>query len=526
MTHTLDLERYIEGLRLAGGDHDGERFVLLDWERDFVAGAFGQDDDAALSVGRGNGKSAIVAAIACAVIDPRSPWVCGDELDLSDVDTFKASIRLAPKRREVVVVAASFEQSRVIYEDCLAFLAHYGLSNRKMWSKQDSANRAQLQFRPTGSRIRCLGSDPSNAHGLRPWLILADEPAQWPFGTADRMLAALRTGLGKTPNSRLVALGTRSNNPHHWFSKMLHGVGAGYSQMHAADNDDDPSDRRVWLKANPSLDHLSSLERRIVMEHEDALRDPSLMASFKALRLNLGVADTDEALLLDSDVWTACEGDAPAQGPYSLGIDLGHTAAMSAACAFWPETGRLEAVAMFGDQPPLHERAVADHVGDLYESMRARGELLLHDGWVPSPSLLLAEALKRWGVPAVVSADRWREGELRDALASAAMPVVPLVLRGQGFRDGAADVRAFRTAVLGGRVQPVVQLLMRSAMAEARVVGDVAGNWKIAKSSQGGRRQSARDDAVAAAILAVAEAERHYERSEPVAEDEQMMVSV
>ena len=520
------MERYIEGLRLAGGDRDGEKFVLLDWERDFVAGAFSQDDDAGLSVGRGNGKSALLSAIACAVIDPRSPWVCGDELDLSDVETFKASIRRAPKRREVVVVAASFEQSRVIYEDVLAFLGRYNLSDRKLWSKQDSANRAQLMFRPTGSRVRCLGSDPSNAHGLRPWLVLADEPAQWPFGTADRMLAALRTGLGKVPDSRLVALGTRSNNPHHWFSKMLDGVGAGYSQMHAATNDDDPSDRRVWAKANPSLSHLPSLERRIKKEHADALKDPSLMAGFKALRLNLGVADTDEAMLLDAEVWTGCEGDALAEGAYSLGIDLGHTAAMSAACAYWPATGRLEAVAMFGDEPPLHERAQADHVGDLYESMRARGELLLAEGWVPSPSLLLAEALKRWGVPAVLSADRWREGELRDALANAAMPVVPLVLRGQGFRDGGEDVRLFRIAVLGGRVRPVVQLLMRSAMAEARVVGDVAGNWKLAKSSQGGRRQSARDDAVAAAILAVAEAERNYERSEPVAEDEPMMVAI
>ena len=47
-------------------------------------------------------------------------------------------------------------------------------------------------------------------------------------------------------------------------------------------------------------------------------------------------------------------------------------------------------------------------------------------------------------------------------------------------------------------------LLIRSALAEARTLSDPAGNVKLAKGSQGGRRQAARDDAAAAMILAVA----------------------
>ena len=41
-------------------------------------------------------------------------------------------------------------------------------------------------------------------------------------------------------------------------------------------------------------------------------------------------------------------------------------------------------------------------------------------------------------------------------------------------------------------------------MSEARTVSDPAGNAKLSKGSQGGRRLRARDDAAAAAILAVA----------------------
>ena len=50
---------------------------------------------------------------------------------------------------------------------------------------------------------------------------------------------------------------------------------------------------------------------------------------------------------------------------------------------------------------------------------------------------------------------------------------------------------------------PAVSLLLRSAMSEAVVVTDPAGNAKLAKNSESGRRKRARDDAAAAAILAV-----------------------
>ena len=190
---------YIAGLTLAGGDHDGEPFDVLRWERRFLRGAFRQAGDAALSVARGNGKSALVAGIAAAVVDPEGP--------------------LTGRRREVVCCAASFEQSRVIFEDVLAFVGErYDLGDRARWRKQDSANRAQLQYKPTEARVRCIGSDPNNAHGLRPALVLADEPAQWPPATAGRMVAALRTGLGKVPGSKLIALGTRPADELHWFA--------------------------------------------------------------------------------------------------------------------------------------------------------------------------------------------------------------------------------------------------------------------------------------------------------------------
>ena len=77
-----------------------------------------------------------------------------------------------------------------------------------------------------------------------------------------------------------------------------------------------------------------------------------------------------------------------------------------------------------------------------------------------------------------------------------------------GWRDGSEDVRRFRRAVLERRVVAPVSLLLRAAIGEARTLADPGGNEKLAKGSQGGRRARARDDVAAAAILAVAEADR------------------
>ena len=486
------LVRYLGGLTLAGGDHDGELFTVLRWEEKFVRGAFGASGPAALSVGRGCGKSALVAGIATAVVDPDGP--------------------LHGPRREAVAVASSFAQSRIVFEDVLCFLrSKYNLGDRKLWRLQDSANNALVEYRPTGARVRTIGSDPAKAHGLRPALALLDEPAQWDPAKTDRMVAAIRTGLGKVPRSKLIALGTRPASAEHWFAKLLAGQAA-YSQCHAAGADDPPFHRRTWAKANPSINHLPSLAGKILEDAHSARQDSGLLAAFRALRLNLGTADAEVQTLLDVGLWQSIEGEAAATGPVVWGVDFGTSAAQSAVAAFWPATGRLEALAAFPGEPSLAERGLRDGVGRLYTECAARGELLTLGGHAVSVGGLLAAALDRFGRPVSVSSDRWREPELRDALKAAGVPLAALSLRGMGFRDGGEDVRAFRRACCEDRVHPAPSLLLAHAMSEARTVSDPAGNSKLSKNCEGGRRHRARDDAAAAAILAVATGLRRARR--------------
>ena len=229
-----------------------------------------------------------------------------------------------------------------------------------------------------------------------------------------------------------------------------------------------------------------------------------MVPEFDALRLNLGTDDTATSVLLDAGTWRGIEGETDRAGPLVWGLDLGTSAAQSAVAAYWPATGRLECLAAFPSRPVLAERGLRDGVGSLYQDMQRRGELILAGGNAVDLGGLIAEALARFGRPDALAADRWRADELRDALDRAGFPTAALIERGQGFRDGGEDVRDFRRACLEGRVVPAVSLLMRSAMGEARVAIDPAGNAKLAKNAEGGRRVRARDDAAAAAILAVA----------------------
>ena len=483
----------IESLTITQGQGVGTPMRLFKWEKRFIRGAFAQDvQSAALSIARGNGKTALCAAIATTAIDGE----------------------LRQARGETIIVASSLNQAKIAFDHVLAFLRarHGGELDKKIWQVNDSPQRAVITHKPTGASVRCIGSEPKRAHGLAPSLILADEPAQWLSSTSDKMIAALRTSMGKIPNARLIALGTQPDNPDNWFARMLHTQGAAdYVQIHEAPEHSPPFQKTTWRKANPSLDGMPELEKTIRKEAKRARRDAMEAASFRALRLNQPVSDTIENLLIEASTWRRIESPEPhgIAGGYILGVDLGTNAAMSAASAYNPASGALDAFAVFPEIPSLAERGLRDGVGGAYQTMRERGELLISGERVSSIAGLLAECLKRWGKPSAIVCDRWREAELRQALSRARFPSGSMIIiRGQGFKDGGEDVRDFRKAILDGHVRAPVSLLLRSALNEARVMTDPAGNSKLAKSTQGGRRGLARDDACAASILAIAEGQR------------------
>ena len=490
---------YLGGLTVSQGEGVGKPFRAMPWEADFVRGAFAPGVQvAALTVARGNGKTALCAAIGAAGLD--GP--------------------LAQPRGQVIVAAASLNQARVLHDHVKAFLAakHGPLAKANGWRSVDSPNMVLTANLGTGAELRAIASDPARAHGLAPSLVLVDEPAQHPRAVRDRLWAALSTALGKMPGSRAIVLGTRPvSGSGHYFTGLLDG-GADYAQVHDAATDADPLDEAAWLAANPSLPWFPSLRRTIEREAKRAGESPDALASFRALRLNAGVPDVDARELVAAPAWRRCiveEREAPGmEPPVAWGIDLASGGAMSAVAGYSLGTGALDVIAAFPSVPDLAERGRRDGVGDAYERMHARGELLVHRGHTVKVARLLGQARERFGEPALIASDYHRRAELRDALDEAAIPAAKLELRRGGFNDGAEDVSRFRRAVLDRVVRARPSLLLATAIGEARTISNAAGDEKLATVNAGGRRQLARDDAAAASILAVAVAERNRARIE------------
>ena len=491
------LVQWIGRLTVSQGRRAGEAFEVLPWQAEFLERALlpGQYD-AALSMARGNGKSTFLAAVICAAL--AGP--------------------LRQPRGEVLLVASSFAQARIVFEHVIAFMAPFFEARALDWRVEDSTQRAVVTHKPSGARVRCIGSDPKRAHGLAYSIAVLDEPAQWPPNTAERMVAAIETASGKIPGSRRWLIGTRPDSAEHFFEKALRGS-ADVAMVFAGDvpddeeDDVDPHDPAQWKLANPSLPFMPDLRMAIENESAKAKQDPARLAAFKALRLNLGTADVLYKQLLEADVWFRIESaDVDRSDEFVLGVDLAGGAAMSAFARYDMRTGRLDTIAAFPSEPGLLARGRADGVDTLYVRMAERGELIQCGTHAVDLAGMLARVREMWGTPACITADRWKERDLREGLHREQFPRCPLIPRGQGFKDGGEDVAAFRKACLEDYVKPVPSLLLRAAMREARTVADPARNEKLAKSTEGGRRQRARDDAAAAAILAVAEGYRERKR--------------
>ena len=392
MSLPAEIETYLKGLKIGQGRHAGSYFCVQTWQSDFLRGAFGQADDAALSMARGCGKTTFLSGIMASAIDVDGP--------------------LVEPMADCVMVASSFDQGTIAFRHLIHFLQPSIQAHPGRFRIQDSANRATIQDRVTGARAVVLGSDPRRMHGIAPKLLLLDEISQWPVTSLDAAISALKTSRGKIPESKGLWIGTRPGSEDHPFAKRLKGIGVGYSLVFAAGEADDPFDAATWRKANPSFDHMPDLAKTIKSEAEDAKKDPAELGKFQApLRLNMGTSDVMESVLLDPETWKGIEveeTELKLTGRYVLGLDLGSGVALSAASGYWPESGALDCFGVLPFIPSLAEKGRQDGVSNLYLRMAERHELRLAGQRVADVGSLLREVLRRWGNPSVIVADRYQ----------------------------------------------------------------------------------------------------------------------
>ena len=471
-----------KNLVVSEGPLAGEPFKLLPFQRRFIRGLIA-NPQAALSMGRGNGKTTLAAALAVAAF--AGP--------------------MSVPRGAVILVAASLRQARIGFTHAVWFLRGLGMETKRL-RINDHSHECSIVDRETGNSLMAIGSNPKKAHGLAPVLMVADEPAQWENNVSARMYAALITALGKHEGGRFVAIGTRPDDSHHWFARMLTGDQPGiYAQMHAAKNGSSDFARKSINAANPALRHMPALGGVIEVEKEAASHGGENLDRWRALRLNRGTPDVgDHDKIVKLEDWSSCvvgTVDLPAKsGPVAIGFDLGGSSSMSCFAVYWPETGRFEVTGAFPADPSLGTRGKHDFVGNRYLQMQQRKELRTYPGKVTPVSMFLtdmARRLKEWEIIGVC-ADTFRKAEAEQALSVAGIKWDVEWRRVGAGKEGSSDIRAFQSEILEPHLRTHRSLLMDSAIHECRINYDTNGNPRMDRSRQGGRI-----DALQAAVIAV-----------------------
>tara|TARA_R100000935_G_scaffold55922_1_gene86527 strand:- start:5186 stop:6700 length:1515 start_codon:yes stop_codon:yes gene_type:complete len=485
--------QFLETLSIPEGPAAGKAVKLAPFQRQFVKGALDDKVNVAiLSIGRGNGKSALSAGIALGAL-------------LGEWDN--------QPRREILIAARTRDQARVAFDFVCGFAR--SLSDEIGGQlKIRRSPRLEIEFEGDGGGhfLRAIAADGKSALGSAPTLCLLDERGHWPMDRGDDLEHALLSGLGKRDGKALI-ISTSAATDSHPFSVWLDNPGPGiFIQEHRPAPGLPVDDRESLLEANPGAKHGigSSVDWLEAQAKRAIARGGSTLTSYRLYNRNERVSGESRDVLLTGDEWLNCETAdlPPREGQVIVGIDLGGSASMTGAAFYWPTTGRLEALGTFPSNPGLADRGASDGVSGRYVEMHDRGELsVLGDKTVPIAAWLgeVLEQVAGENIGAII-ADRFKQSELGEAMDRAGIRA-PIVWRGTGWRDGGEDCERFRRAAFDGKVKSRPSLLLRSAFADAVVLKDPANNLKLAKA-----RSTGRIDAVQAAVIAVAEGARRVGR--------------
>ena len=401
--------------------------------------------------------------------------------------------------KEYILGAQTLEQGRLCFR-----MVREALEPRGGYRFLDSTTKIGITHLPTNTRLRVMSSNARAAFGfVGIGILVLDEPGALDVVGGSLLADAIDTSLGK-PDSDLtvVYVGTLAPASSGWWHDLIERGTHGKTYVQSIQGRPDRWDSPHEIKrCNPLAWYFPESRAQLLSERDEARGDPRLKARFMSYRLNLPTADESQTLLTVDDWKLATSRTSPAlpEGRPIVAVDLGGGRAWSAAVAIW-QSGRVDAIALAPGIPDLAEQERRDTApSGVYRALYEKGLLRVADGLRVQPPAMLWEFLvSRWGCPASVVCDRFRLGELMDAVRGACR-VEGRVTR---WSEASQDIRALRKIVRDGplTVNPEARLLFAASLMVAVVKSDDAGSSRLVKRDSNNR---ARDD-VAAALLLVA----------------------
>lgn len=463
--------------RVPEGAHVGKPLRLMEFQKRFIRDIYDNPAGTArayLSVGRKNGKSALIACILLA-------HIAGPE---------------ARQNSQIISGARSREQAALVFK--LAQKMIY-LSPKLKAATHITPSQKMIVGKALNVEYRAISAEAGTAHGLSPVLAILDEVGQIK-GPHDDFVEAITTSQGAHADPLLVAISTQAATDNDLFSRWLDDAESSedpriVSHVYAAPQDCDLMDHEAWRAANPALGEFRGLQD-IEDLAQRADRLPAEENSFRWLYLNQRIEAA--APFIGRKAWAEC-GQAPAPLPDGAvvfgGLDLSQVSDLTALALVSPVGDVWHVHPTFwlpGDG--LREKAKADRVS--YDLWAKEGKLIATPGPVVDYDFV-AEHLfclsQRYDLRKVAF-DRWNYAHLKPRLAEAGFRDDQLdgdnsvfVPMGQGFASMSPALRDLESAILTRRIAHGDHPVLSMCAANAVVQLDPAGNRKLTKAKSRGR---------------------------------------
>ena len=461
---------FIECLCHTKGTWAHKPFKLIPWQEQIIRDIFGilkpngyrQFTEAYIEIPKKQGKSELAAAVALLL-------TCGD----------------GEERAEVYGCAADRQQAAIVF-NVAADMVRMCPALAKRVKILDSQKR--LIYLPTGSIYQVLSADVSNKHGFNSHGVIFDELHAQP----NRKFHDVMTkGSGDARAQPLFFNITTAGNDtksicyeiHQKAKDILEGRKIDptfYPVIYGADEDDDWTDPKTWMKANPSLGITVDIEK-VKAACESAKQNPGEENSFRQLRLNQWVKQAVRWMPMEK--WDKCAfavSEEALEGRVCYGgLDLSSTTDITAFVLVFPpedEDDKYIVLPYFWiPEDNLDLRVRRDHVP--YDVWERQGSLLTTEGNVVHYGFI-EKFIERLGEKyniREIAFDRWGAVQMVQNLEGMGFTVVPF---GQGFKDMSPPTKELMKLVLEERLAHGGHPVLRWMMDNIYIRTDPAGNIK------------------------------------------------
>ena len=481
---------FIESLCHTKGIWAGKRFDLIDWQEQIIRDVFGivkpngyrQFNTAYIEIPKKMGKSELAAAVALLLC-------CADD----------------EQRAEVYGCAADRQQASIVFE-----VAADMVRMNKVLKRMITISKAQkrITFKPTNSFYQVLSAEAYSKHGFNIHGVVFDELHTQP----NRKLYDVMTkGSGDARMQPLYFLittaGTDTNSicyeVHQKAKDLIEGRKIDktfYPVIYGADVDDDWTDPKVWMKANPSLGVTVGIDK-VEAACESARQNPAEENTFRQLRLNQWVKQSVRWMPMEK--WDNCafpvsEDDLEGRVCYG-GLDLSSTTDITAFVLVFPPTEYDERYIILPyfwiPEETLDLRVRRDHVPyDLWQRqsfLQTTEGNVVHYGFIEQ---FIGKLGERFNIREIAF-DRWGAVQMVQNLEDMGFTVVPF---GQGFKDMSPPTKELMKLTLEQKIAHGGHPVLRWMMDNIYIRTDPAGNIKADKE-----KSTEKIDGAVATIMAL-----------------------